>query len=214
MSSRSGRFHRKVLGARREHEIALQRARRLDRRRHALDGEVEIVDRVVGIAGMILDRAAGEPGGLGGEDRLGGAFGAVALALLEIGRDRQVGRRRHFAAVMDHRLEADRAVGQAAREGKAGAGGGERLEAQRGQQLGGADIPRVGDDEGAARLMQRAKCLALVHVRHSVLRSIAPSRKPRRRILSGDACADKRLTARIASGSRRKLLEARRNPGT
>ena len=55
---------------------------------------------------MVLDRAAGETGRCGGKNRLGGALGAVALALFEIGRDRQVGRRRHVAAMMDHRLEA------------------------------------------------------------------------------------------------------------
>ena len=139
-----------ILGPRGEDEIALQRPRRLDRRRDALDGLGEIVDRVARVAGMVLDRAAGQPGRLGGEDGLGGTFRAVALALLQIGRDRQIGRRDDVAAMVDHLLEADTAIGQAAREGIAGAGRGERLEADRGEQLGGADVPGIGNDEGAA----------------------------------------------------------------
>ncbi len=83
------------------------------------------------------------------------------LPRLEIGRDRQAGRRRHVAAMVDHRLECHRAVGQAARKGKAGAGRRQRLEAEGGEQLRRADIPGIGHDEG--RGMQVAKDLALVH---------------------------------------------------
>ena len=89
--------------------------------------------------------------------------GLSPLPRLEIGRNRQVGRRRQFAAMVDHRLEADCAIGQAAREGKAGAGRGERLEAEGRQQLGGADVPGVGNDERPHRLVQIAEDLALVH---------------------------------------------------
>ena len=92
----------KILGARGEDEVALQRARRIDRRSDPFDRQLEVVDRLFRIAGVILDRAAGQSGGLGGEDRLGRAVGAVALAALEIGRNRQVGRRDHFAAMLDH----------------------------------------------------------------------------------------------------------------
>jgi len=53
------------------------------------------------------------------------------------------------------------AVGQAARESIAGAGGGQRLEAERGEQLGRADIPGIRDDESGS--VQVSENLALVH---------------------------------------------------
>lgn len=121
----------------------------------------EIVDRLVGVACVVLDRASGKAGGLGREDSLRRPLGAVALAALEVGRNRQVGRRGHLAAMVDHGVECHRPVRQSAGKGKAGAGGGQRLEAKGGQQLGRADIPGVGYHE--SRGMQVAKDLALVH---------------------------------------------------
>jgi hypothetical protein len=56
-----------------------------------------------------------------------------------------------------HGLEIDAAVRQSAREGEAGAGGRQRLEAERGEEFGRADIPGVGDDEGLRALVQLAE---------------------------------------------------------
>lgn len=70
-----------ILGTRREDEIALQRPCGFRRRVDTLDRMVEIIDRLVRIAGEIFDGAAGKTGGFGGEDGLAGAVGAVTLAL-------------------------------------------------------------------------------------------------------------------------------------
>ncbi|CDX26362.1 hypothetical protein MPLB_780026 [Mesorhizobium sp. ORS 3324] len=157
----------KVLRACGEDEIVLEGARRFGGRCDAFDRMREIIDRIVGVAGMVLDRAAGKAGGLGCEDGFGGLLGAVALAAFEICRDRKIGRCRHLAAMVDHRLERHGTVWQAAREGKAGAGRGQRLEAEGGQKLGRADIPGIGHDEGGG--MQIAKNLALVHGGSSIM---------------------------------------------
>jgi hypothetical protein len=63
------------------------------------------------------------------------------------------------AAVLDQLRTAHRAlaVGAAKRIGHAEAGGGERLEAQRLQELGGARIPRVGQDQDARLAMPLAE---------------------------------------------------------
>ena len=102
-----------ILGARGEDEIALQRAGRLDRSRDALDGMGKIVDRPAVVSGEILDRAAGEARSFGREDGFGSTCRAVAFALFEIGGHRHADRGRHVLAMGDHRLEADRAVGEA-----------------------------------------------------------------------------------------------------
>lgn len=130
--------------------------------RDALDCLGKIVDRIGGVAGMVFDRATGEAGGVRREDRLACTLRAVALAFLQIRRDRQLRRPGDFATMMDHFLEADAAVGQPAREGEAGAGGGQSPEAEGGEKLGGADVPWVGNDEGARRLVKLPKHPALI----------------------------------------------------
>ena len=77
----SGLPHEEILGPRGEDEIVLQRARRLGCRGDALDRMRKIVDRLVGVAGVILDRAAGKACRLRGENGLGGTDRAVALCL-------------------------------------------------------------------------------------------------------------------------------------
>src|SRR4029077_2357751 len=74
-----------VFRPRGQHEVAPQSARRLHRGRNAFHRMRELVDWTFRIAGVVLDRAAGKTGRLGGKDRLAGTFGAVALALFEIG---------------------------------------------------------------------------------------------------------------------------------
>src|SRR5215510_8439384 len=71
--------------------------------------------------------------------------------------------------VFEHQVARHRAVGIALREGKAGAGRGERLEAERLQVTRAANVPGIGNDEAAA-LMQLAEGLALVgDARHGAL---------------------------------------------
>ena len=48
-----------VLGARGEHEV-LAAVRGLGRGRDSLGGEIDVVDRLAGVAGEVLDRASGE----------------------------------------------------------------------------------------------------------------------------------------------------------
>ena len=55
-----------------------------------------------------------------------------------------------------------RAVSPAKREGKPGTRGGERLEALRSKDAGGADIKGIGDDKCALPPMERSKNLAFV----------------------------------------------------
>jgi hypothetical protein len=84
-------------------------------------------------------------------------LGLVRKTILEISVDREIGRFGDRAAIGDHLGPAHCAVGAAEHVGEPEAGGGERLEAQRRQQLRGAGIPGIGDDEGAGPLVQRAE---------------------------------------------------------
>jgi hypothetical protein len=64
-----------------------------------------------------------------------------------------------FRAVVEHLLAADHAgaVAAAERARKAEAGGGERLEAERRQDLRAARVPGIRNDKSAAALVQRAE---------------------------------------------------------
>src|SRR5690606_8644995 len=88
---------------------------------------------------------------------LGRAVGTVALAMLQIGRDWQRCGGNDLAAMVYPLLERNPTIGQAAGEGVAGAGRCQCLETQRGEQLRRADIPGVGNDEGAFSLVKCAK---------------------------------------------------------
>ena len=131
--------------------------RTLGRGAHACHGQIELVDRVLGIARGILDRAADRTGLGGKTDRLGRGGRLVGEAVLQIDIDRQIRRLGDRPAVGDHFGPADGAVGAAERIGEAEAGGGQRLEAECRQQLGRAGVPRIGNDEGAGPLVQGAK---------------------------------------------------------
>jgi len=81
----------------------------------------------------------------------------VAVAIFEIGADGQVGGGGKTRGVLEHGFGADRAIRPAEGECKPGAGGGERLEAELLQQARRAGVPRIGNEEGAIALVQRAK---------------------------------------------------------
>src|SRR5205823_4050047 len=85
-------------------------------------------------------------------------------AVLEIRAHRQRRRLRDLCAVGEELVAADSAgaVDLAERVGEAEARRRERLEAERRQQLRGAGVPGVGDDEYARALVQRAECGGLV----------------------------------------------------
>ena len=76
-------------------------ARSRGRRRDPLGCLAEIVNGVRRISGRVLDGSTHEPGGCGLPDRLRYNFRCIAETLLEIGRDRQVGRARDDTCVRE-----------------------------------------------------------------------------------------------------------------
>ncbi len=65
--------------------------------------------------------------------------------------------------MLGHLVEGHVPVGPAERESEARAGGGERLEAERGEDTGRAGVPRVGDDERFT-LVEGAETLRLLRL--------------------------------------------------
>ena len=60
--------------------------------RHPLGGQHRVIDRDVSTPGEVLDRAARQPGAQREPDGLRDAVRIVGEAVLQVGRDRQVGR--------------------------------------------------------------------------------------------------------------------------
>ncbi len=85
----------------------------------------------------------------------------MGKAALEIGVDGNVDGRADRREMRQHLVDRDFVVGLADGPGKAGAGRGDRLEAEMSQGLGAADVERVRQHEAAA-LMQAAESRALV----------------------------------------------------
>ena len=85
-------------------------------------------------------------------------------AALEIGVDGQIDRRAQRGEMIADLIDGDAVVGLADGPGKAGAGGGQRLEAEMLQRPGAADIEGIGQDE-AAGLVHLRECGALVRGR-------------------------------------------------
>ena len=119
-----------------------------------LDGVVEVVDRPPGIAGGVLDGAAGEAGFDRQADGLGDAGGSVAETVLQVGGDGKRGRVHDGAGIGEGVVAAGLPVGAAEGEGEAGACGGQGLEAQLFQEFGAAGVPGVRDDEAAGARVQ------------------------------------------------------------
>ena len=150
-----------ALGAGGEHDVAAGLVDRRARGLHAGEREVEIVERLVRIAGRVLDRQAGDAGLDAARHVLGNAFRIVGVAALEVGVDRHVGCVRDLAEMRQHHVARHVAVGIALRMRKAGTGGRQRLEAEPLQIAGAADVPRIGNDE-AAGFMQAAEDTAFI----------------------------------------------------
>ena len=156
-----------VLRPRRQHERDRQRPRHLHRRLHPLDREVEVVDRLVRLAGGVLDGAA-DHAGLGGEaDHLGRGPRLVGVAILQIGVDRQVRGAGDEPAVVED-FAAAHGVGPvraSQRVGQAEARRRQRLEPECRQDPRGAGVPGVGNDERAGSHVQRPERDGLLGLR-------------------------------------------------
>ena len=87
--------------------------------------------------------------------------------MLEVDRERHVGRDRDRGDVRDHLVQARVSVLAPEREGKARAGARQRGEAEPLQHPGRPDIPRVRDDEWIA-LVHGAEALALLVLVHGM----------------------------------------------
>ena len=125
----------------------------------ALGGERELVDRAGRAAAVVLDREARQAGRDGAGGGLGDVLGAVGEAVLEVGRHRQLGRRGDRRGVRERLVAGHGSVQAAERRGETAAGRRERLEAQRGEQPRGADVPRIGHQQRRAGPMQREEPL-------------------------------------------------------
>src|SRR6185295_10940506 len=102
----------------------------------------------------VLDGAAHQADRGGQPDGLGRRGRRVREALLEIRAHRQIGRLRDGAAMREGLLARHLAVAAAERAGLGAARGGERLEAERGEDARGAGVPRVRNRECPRRLVE------------------------------------------------------------
>ena len=75
-------------------------------------------------------------------------FRGRAEAVLEIGAHRELGRSGDLASVFERLLARDATVAPAPRVREARTRRRERREAERREDAGGADVPRIRDDEG------------------------------------------------------------------
>jgi hypothetical protein len=117
-----------VLRAGGEREREVEAPGRLDRGGHALDRAVEAVELAARV--VVLDRAAHRARPRGLRDRGRGVLGRWPVAVLQVDGYGQAGRLVQRAGVRDHLGQRDVAVESPEGEGEAGAGGGERLEAE------------------------------------------------------------------------------------
>ena len=199
-----------VLGPPDEHEREVERPRRVHRRRHPLDCVVEVVDAAFGV--VVLDRAADRAGLGGAGDRARGVLGRRAVAVLEVGRDRQVGRPVELRDVGGDLVEGEDLVRPPEPEAEPGAGGGERLEAEARQQLGGPRVPGVGDHERLA-LVQSAESLAFLLLGRRHMASYT-SRSGARMYSIAAGCCLQPIFRRRSRCLRESSLVARRNSVT
>ena len=122
---------------------------RRPRRPDPLHRELEIVERVGFVAGRVLDREPGDPGGRGQLHVLGDALRLDRETALEIGVDRHRDRRRDRPEMGERLVERDPVVAPAQGPGEAGAGRRQRREAELLERARTPCIPRIGHDETA-----------------------------------------------------------------
>ena len=125
------------------------------------DGFSQRIERGLGVAGIVLDREAGDTGADDQPRALVHAVGVAAEAGFEIGVERQVGRRRELADVLEGVGASHGVVGPPCREGHAGAGRGERIETEGRKEFRRTDVPRIGHHETSGRGVQGSKTRAL-----------------------------------------------------
>ncbi len=132
-----------------------QASRSLHGSAHAFHSQPEVIDGRITAAAGIFDGAAHQANFGGTQNGLGTVFGQVAKTVFQIGGHRQRGGIDDLAGIVQCIVQAQGAFGvrPAKAEGQACTGGSQRLETQAGEQLGGAGIPRVGDDERAVALV-------------------------------------------------------------
>lgn len=94
---------------------------------HALDGQAEVVDRFVGLAGEVLDRAARQPDGGRPGHRGGHAPGVAGKGIFQVGGHRKMGGGDHGGGVAEGLLGGHRPVEAAQGGGEPAAGGGQCL---------------------------------------------------------------------------------------
>jgi len=158
----------KVLRPSDEHELEGERPGRFDRRREPIDGLGDFVDGVFGIARRVLDRAADEAGSRREPDRLRDVVRRAAVAALEVRGHRKIGRLHDLAGVLERFRAPDRAVAPPEREGEARARRRQRLEAEMGQDLRGAGVERIRNDEGPRSLVEELETRGFFRLRAHV----------------------------------------------
>jgi hypothetical protein len=96
---------------------------------------------------------------MGAADGFGGVLGGRAEAVLQIARDRDVHRSGDEAGIGYGLISGNEsfAIGAPELERRSGAGRGQRLEAQRGEELGACGVPRVRDEKELVAFMQGAE---------------------------------------------------------
>jgi hypothetical protein len=123
----------------------------------APDGKAVVVDGAVGVAGGVFDGTADQTRSFPGKaNRLADDLRGVAVSVLEVGGDGQIGGVSDGLGV-GQRLgtaHACRAIAPAQRKGEACASGGESQEAETGENASGSDVPGVADDEGFRSLVK------------------------------------------------------------
>ena len=139
-------------GGQDERHIALPRRR--DGGGHSFRGMRQVIEPAAALGCVVFDQAAHETG-LGRQaNGFRRRFRAVAMAVLKVGRDRQVRRRDNLGHMRQHLVPADHAVLVALGKGIAGRGGGQCLETHAGQDPGAADVPGVWHDKNIRSRMQ------------------------------------------------------------
>src|SRR5206468_5190568 len=129
--------------------------------RHALRRLRDVVERLVLVAGGVLDGPAHQPHPGGEAYRLRGRRGRVTEALLEVGGDGQIGRL-HDGAGVGERLVAQHLAVTSPEDARGrSAGRREGRKTETGENARGARIPGVGNHEGRS-LVQGAEAGGLV----------------------------------------------------
>ena len=132
---------------------------------------IEVVDRLGGIAGGIFDRPADKTSIRSQSDGFGGGLGCVAVTILKIGSDGQVGCSNDSLRVGQRFVARDTRGAVAASEGKGQprAGCGEGFKPQPSENSRCACVPGICDHKDLVSLVQGLECSGLLRLsRHSL----------------------------------------------